>query len=85
MKPFFEQIVCIDEPKMEEGDFMKQVWLGIGLVTQIIGFIFLFFEFIIGITFIGLSFISFVIILIYLIKERIQEKKEEEENDYRNY
>ncbi|WP_243291507.1 hypothetical protein [Bacillus sp. FJAT-47783] len=64
---------------------MKNILLIVAILSQITGYFFLFIHVFTGVTFIVISFLAFISIIIFLIKERVHEKKEENENDYRNY
>jgi len=64
---------------------LKYIMLSVATIGQIVGIIFLFINFKIAIGFYLCYLLALVILFWLLIRERVKEKKEDEENDYRNY
>lgn len=70
---------------MKEGERMKNLYLIVGILAQLGGYLFLFIHLVTAVFLFVISFLAFLSIFVYLIIERRKEKKEDEENDYRNY
>jgi len=64
---------------------LKYIMLSVATIGQIIGIIFLFINIKMAIIFYLCYVLALVILFWLLIRERINEKKEDEENDYRDY
>lgn len=66
-------------------DKVKYISMITAVFTQIIGIIFLFIKMKIALILFVLYFFSLLVLLITFIKSRIDEKREDEKNDYRDY
>lgn len=64
---------------------MKKISMMTAVFTQILGIIFLFVQVKIALCLFLLYGISLLVLLLVLIKQRMDEKREDEQNDYRNY
>ncbi|MFS0878496.1 hypothetical protein [Metabacillus niabensis] len=64
---------------------MKKISMMTAVFTQISGIIFLFVQVKIALCLFLLYGISLLMLFLVLIKQRLDEKREDEQNDYRNY
>ncbi|MYL32792.1 hypothetical protein GLW08_17765 [Pontibacillus yanchengensis] len=64
---------------------VRRILIALISLLQLTGLVTIFFHIWWGLTFIVSSYACLTIVMILLIKERIKEKKEDEENDYRDY
>ncbi|MBM7604249.1 hypothetical protein FS935_15400 [Metabacillus litoralis] len=64
---------------------VKYISMITAVFTQIIGIIFLFINITIAIGLFLVYFLSLAVLLVAFIKLRLDEKKEDDESDYRNY
>ncbi len=64
---------------------VKYISMLSAVITQILGVIFLFIKIKIAIFLFLVYFISLAILVIALIKNRLDEKREDDKNDYRDY
>ncbi|MGI8314887.1 hypothetical protein [Halobacillus mangrovi] len=64
---------------------MKMLLLFLAILSQLTAYVLIFFYLWPGLILLLCSYVFLAIILIYLIRERRQEKLEELENDYRDY
>ncbi|WP_139367461.1 hypothetical protein [Metabacillus halosaccharovorans] len=64
---------------------LKYISMLSAVVTQIVGIIFLFINIKIAIGLFFVYFLSLLVLVITFIKIRIDEKKEDDKNDYRDY
>jgi membrane protein implicated in regulation of membrane protease activity len=64
---------------------LKYSLLVIAFIGQIAGIAFLFIHIKTAVTFFIIYAVAFVLLMAWLVKERLDEKKEEEDNDYRDY
>jgi len=64
---------------------MKKISMMTAVFTQILGIIFLFVQVKIALCLFLLYGISLFVLFLVLIKQRMDEKREDEQNDYRNY
>ncbi|KGP73047.1 hypothetical protein [Pontibacillus yanchengensis] len=64
---------------------VRTILIALISLLQITGLVTIFFHIGWGLTLIVSSYACLTIVLILLIKERLREKKEEEENDYSDY
>jgi membrane protein implicated in regulation of membrane protease activity len=64
---------------------LKYSLLVIVFIGQIAGITFLFIHIKTAVTFFIIYAVAFVLLMAWLVKERLDEKKEEEDNDYRDY
>ncbi|WP_044748837.1 hypothetical protein [Bacillus alveayuensis] len=64
---------------------LKYVLLIIAVIGQITGFVLLFINMKKAVLFFIIYAVSFVLLMALFIMERLKEKKEEEDNDYRDY
>lgn len=64
---------------------MKKISMMTAVFTQISGIIFLFVQVKIALCLFLLYGISLLVLFLVLIKQRLDEKREDEQNDYRNY
>ena len=64
---------------------LKYISMLSAVITQITGIIFLFINIKIAIGLFIAYFLSLLVLVITFIKIRIDEKKEDDQNDYRNY
>lgn len=64
---------------------LKYISLYSVVITQVTGIIFLFINIKIALTLFLAYFISIVVLIITFIKIRLDEKKEDDNNDYRDY
>ncbi|PAD68427.1 hypothetical protein CHH83_13975 [Bacillus sp. 7586-K] len=64
---------------------MKKISMMTAVFTQILGIIFLFVQVKIALCLFLLYGISLLMLFLVLIKQRLDEKREDEQNDYRNY
>jgi|GEM_PF-993708 len=64
---------------------MKSLLLAITAITQLVGTIFIFISLEIALTLFIIYGVAFASLIATLVVERIKEKKEEEDNDYRDY
>ncbi|MDQ0224299.1 hypothetical protein [Metabacillus niabensis] len=64
---------------------MKKISMMTAVFTQILGIIFLFVQVKIALCLFLLYGISLLVLFLVLIKQRLDEKREDEQNDYRNY
>ncbi|MBU7595016.1 hypothetical protein [Metabacillus halosaccharovorans] len=64
---------------------LKYISMLSAVVTQIVGIIFLFINIKIAIGLFLVYFLSLLVLVITFIKIRIDEKKEDDKNDYRDY
>ncbi|MGM0876851.1 MAG: hypothetical protein ACQEWV_19365 [Bacillota bacterium] len=68
--------------KMEKVKYISMIT---AVFTQITGIIFLFINITIAIGLFFVYFLSLLVLLVVFIKSRIDEKKEDDKNDYRDY
>ncbi|PMC40266.1 hypothetical protein CJ195_00710 [Bacillus sp. UMB0899] len=64
---------------------LKYISMLSAVITQITGIIFLFINIKVAIGLFIVYFLSLLLLLIMIIKLRIDEKKEDDQNDYRDY
>ncbi|WP_175638236.1 hypothetical protein [Metabacillus schmidteae] len=64
---------------------LKYISMLSAVITQITGIIFLFINIKVAIGLFIVYFLSLLLLLITIIKLRIDEKKEDDQNDYRDY
>ncbi|WP_226529777.1 hypothetical protein [Metabacillus niabensis] len=64
---------------------LKYISMLSAVITQIVGIIFLFINIKIAIGLFFVYFLSLLVLVITFIKIRIDEKKEDDKNDYRDY
>ncbi|WP_456276088.1 hypothetical protein [Bacillus sp. AK128] len=65
---------------------MKYILISLLIISQLAGFFFLVQQqFVTAIICFILNGLALVLLLITLIRDRVKEKKEEEDNDYRDY
>jgi membrane protein implicated in regulation of membrane protease activity len=64
---------------------VKYISMLAAIFTQITGIIFLFINITIAVGLFIVYFISLLVLLVVFIKSRIVEKKEDDQNDYRDY
>ncbi|MCV9887213.1 hypothetical protein [Metabacillus halosaccharovorans] len=64
---------------------LKYISMFSAVMTQIVGIIFLFINIKIAIGLFFVYFLSLLVLVITFIKIRIDEKKEDDKNDYRDY
>ncbi|MBM7587184.1 membrane protein implicated in regulation of membrane protease activity [Bacillus pakistanensis] len=64
---------------------VKYISMVAAAITQITGIIFLFINMTIAIGLFFVYFISLLVLLVVFVKSRMDEKKEDDQNDYRDY
>lgn len=64
---------------------LKSIVLVITILLQIAAIIYFFIDFVTAVYLFAFHIVGWIIVLVLLIMERINEKREEDDNDYRNY
>ncbi len=64
---------------------LKSITLIVTVLLQIVAIIYFFIDFVTAVYLFAFHILGWVIVFVLLIKERIKEKREEDDDDYSNY